>query len=479
MTPRLKPSFALAGFLVVAPLCMQADAFDDAVIALMQQKHIPGMSLAVVQDGEIVRARGYGLIDGDGSAPVTADTLFQAGSVSKPVTALGAMRLVEAGKLDLDTDVNAALRSWHVPENEFTATEKVTLRRLLSHTAGMTVHGFPGYAVDAPVPTLVQVLDGEKPANTPPIRVDVVPGSIWRYAGGGYTVVQQLMLDVSGQSFPDLMRTTVLEPLGMRASTFAQPLPATLAARTATGHTPDGSAIPGRWHVYPEMAAAGLWTTPSDLARFIIGIQAALAGRPEAVIASATAESMVTSVKDNYGLGFSLAGSGTSRRFFHGGRDEGFDTQLMAYRDTGQGAVIMINANDNSSFMDQVLGAIVKAYGWPDFEPYHPLTPIEDKEPAVTDQVKTIFEHAQAGTFEPDLYTPELGAILAREIPNGGAARQLRTFGAFQSIQLVGRSNEQGFRTYRYHLVFEHAGIVVTCSYNTDGKIAGLRFQPE
>ena len=339
-----------------------SDAVDDIVRAEMQKRRIPGLSLAIIEDGKIVKAKGFGVTEKGGDSPVTASTLFQAGSISKPVSALGALRLVEEGKLILDEDVNARLATWKVPENEFTREKKVTLRGLLSHTAGLTVHGFPGYATDGPVATLVQVLDGAKPANTPAIRVDILPGSRWRYSGGGYTVMQQMVIDVTGKPFPRFMQEAVLEPLGMRESTFEQPLPAEKAKLTATGHLGDRSPAKGKWHIYPEMAAAGLWTTPSDLARFAIGVQEAAAGRPGKPLSQKMARQMITEVKDHYGLGVGLQGSGHTLRFGHGGRDHGFDAQLDAYAETGQGAVIMINANDNSGMVSRILEVIAREY---------------------------------------------------------------------------------------------------------------------
>lgn len=462
----------------VAPVLAHAEAsLDDTIVALMQKRRIPGLSLAVVQDGKIVKARGYGVIENGSPIPVTEDTLFQAASISKPVAALGALRRVDAGRLSLDVDVNTVLHDWRVPENEFTATEKVTLRRLLSHTAGLTVHGFPGYPPDAARPTLVQLLNGEPPTNTAPIRVNVVPGSIHRYSGGGYSVMQQLVLEVSGQTYPAFMRESVLEPLGMHASTFEQPLPPLLADRTATGHRPGASPVPGRWHVYPEMAAAGLWTTPSDLARFIIGLQAALAGQPDAVLSPATAALMVTPVQRGYGLGLAVAGDWATQRFSHGGRNEGFDTQLVAFRDTGQGAVVMINANDDSQFMNRVLSAIVREYHWPDFDPAPAPRPIEDKEPEVTTRVRAIFDQAQQGKFEPEWFGPELAAILAREIPKPERVQEMQGFGAFQSITLIGRETRGTAQHYRYHLVFAREALIVNCIYTPDGKIVGINFQ--
>jgi CubicO group peptidase (beta-lactamase class C family) len=344
-----------------------SDVVDDVILGEMRKRHVAGLSLAIIQDGKIVKARGYGVTERGGDSPVTTATLFQAGSISKSVSALGALRLVEQSKLALDEDVNARLVTWKVPVNEFTREKKVTLRGLLSHTAGLTVHGFPGYATDDPVPTVVQILDGAKPANTKPIRVDFVPGSKWRYSGGGYTVMQQMIVDVTGAPFPRFMREAVLGPLAMKDSTFEQPLPAGTAKLTASGYYGDRSPVKGRWHIYPEMAAAGLWTTPSDLARFAIGVQEALAGKSDQVLSRRMARQMLTDHKDHDGLGVFLEGSGQALRFGHGGRDNGFDARLIAYAETGQGAAIMINANDNSRMISRILESIAREYHWPDY----------------------------------------------------------------------------------------------------------------
>lgn len=363
---RLLPLSAfLLGCTTSAPGVREQDDLDRFVLAQMARRNVPGLSLAVIQDGRIVEARAYGVREAGGRDPVTPTTLFQAGSISKAVAALGALHLVEEGKLTLDGDVNATLKSWKVPANSFTASKPVTVRGLLSHSAGLTVHGFPGYAVDAPMPTLIQVLDGAPPANTAPIRVDVAPGSVWRYSGGGYTVLQQLMLDVTGQSFPDYMRRTVLEPIGMTESSYEQPLPPAMAAATASGHLGDRRVVMGRWHLYPEMAAAGLWTTPTDLARFAIEIQQSHAGRASKVISAATTRQMLTRQKDDGGLGLFLQGSGPTLLFNHNGRDEGFDASMNAFAESGQGLVVMINANDNSRMINRIIGFVARRHRWP------------------------------------------------------------------------------------------------------------------
>jgi CubicO group peptidase (beta-lactamase class C family) len=288
-----------------------SDVIDDFVRGEMQKRQVPGLSLAVIEGGKIVKAKGYGLTVKGGDIPVTATTLFQAGSISKPVSALAALRLVDEGKLSLDRDVNASLKTWKVPDNQFTKDKKVTLRGILSHSAGLTVHGFPAYATDAPIPTLVQVLNGETPANTAPIRVDIPPGTEERYSGGGYTVAQQMIIDVTGKSFPQFMQETVLGPLEMRSSTFEQPLPAEKAKITATAHSLDRSPVKGKWHIYPEMAAAGLWTNPSDLARFAIGVQDALSDKSRKTVSQKMARQMLTEQRKGTGLGLACERAGT------------------------------------------------------------------------------------------------------------------------------------------------------------------------
>ncbi len=356
----------------------------------MAHYKVPGLSVAVINDGKIEWARGYGVVERDGDKPVTADTLFLAGSISKPVAALAALRLVEQGKLNLDEDVNQKLKTWKVPENEFTKEKKVTLRGLLSHSAGMTVHGFPGYSVDAPAPTLVQILNGEKPANTAAIRVDIEPGSRWRYSGGGYTVMQLLLMDVTGKTFPELTRELVLAPAGMRQSTYENPLPKSLEASAATAHGRNGDKVKGRWHLYPEMAAAGLWTTASDLARYAIEVQRALAGQSK-VLSREMAQQMVTVQKGSHGLGPGIDNAGKeSARFGHGGVDEGFEAFLTAYFQGGRGVVVMMNANRTQPLSQELIRAIAREYNWPDFRPVERV--LAKVDPAVYQKYAGVYE---------------------------------------------------------------------------------------
>jgi CubicO group peptidase (beta-lactamase class C family) len=337
----------------------------------MRETKVPGVSIAFFDHGRIIWAKGYGMADIASGRPVTPDTLFEAGSISKPVAALAALRLVQDGKLDLDQDVNARLKAWRVPENGFTAQQKVTLRRLLSHGAGLTIHGFPGYTRDQTLPSVVQVLNGQPPANTAPVVVDTVPGTRWSYSGGGYVIAQLLMSETTGEPFPDLVRELVFKPAGMSHSTYEQPLPERLRNVAASGYKRDGQPVTDNWYVYPEMAPAGLWTTPSDLARAAIEVQKDYAGKSHRVLSRAMARQMLTRQIGDWGLGFQLTTTdGATRRFGHSGDDEGFKTDLEAFTTgSGQGVAVMTNGDAGSELTDEIVRAVAKSYGWKDLLP--------------------------------------------------------------------------------------------------------------
>jgi CubicO group peptidase (beta-lactamase class C family) len=337
---------------------------------LMHHYDVPGLSLAVFDQHAIVWAKAYGTSQAGGPDPVTVDTLFQAASISKPVTAMAALRFVEQGRWTLDENVNDRLLSWKVPENEHTRVEKVTLRRLLSHTAGTTVHGFRGYTVTEPQPSLVQVLSGVAPANSQPVVVDILPGSRERYSGGGTSIVQLLMVDQLRKPFPQIMRESVLEPLGLEHSTYEQPLPPARAPEAATGTRANGTSVDGRWHVYPEMAAAGLWTTPSDLSRIAIEVSLASKGRSSRVLSPAMTKQMLTEQTPKNGLGFGL-GPGPSQ-FRHNGANEGFRAYLTAFADTGSGVAIMANSENGSNLFDLIAASVAAEYRWSAFVPRPP-----------------------------------------------------------------------------------------------------------
>ncbi len=331
---------------------------------------VPGVGIAVIKDYKILWTRGYGVMDVVTKKPVTTATLFQAASISKPVAAAAVLKMVEQGKLKLEVNVNDMLSTWKLPENEFTAGKKVTVKNLLNHSGGLTVHGFRGYAVYEPMPSLVQVLDGLKPANSNAIRVDQTPGEKYRYSGGGYCILQQLLIDTLKQPFPIIMEDTVLKPLGMTHSTYLQPLPKDRAEWAASGHRPEGYSIKGKWHVYPEMAAAGLWTTSEDLARFAVEIQLSLKNKSNKILSQKMTRLMLTPyLSDSVGLGIFLQDHGGAVYFEHGGGNEGFRCDLIAHRDNGYGAVVMTNSDNGGQLFGEIIRGIANIYKWENYLP--------------------------------------------------------------------------------------------------------------
>jgi len=323
----------------------------------MAHYNVPGVSIAVVNDFEIEWARGYGVLEAGGAEPVTPDTLFQAASIGKTIVAVTAVR---AG-LDLDQDVNERLVSWHVPEHE------VTLRQLLSHSAGTNKHGYKGYARGAALPTLLQILDGEPPANSPPVRVVTSPGTGFVYSNGGFMIVQQLLMDVTGKPFAQLVAENVFKPVGMTNSTLEAPLPADRTGVAASGHWPGGNAIAGGWHVYPEMGCgASLWTTPSDLARFGIEMMRAYAGKPNRLLPQDIAKELLkrqTPDGAGYGLGFNVSEEGSERfHFSHDGANEGYRCMFVMYPKLGRGAVIMTSGHAGEKLWREILNGISVEY---------------------------------------------------------------------------------------------------------------------
>jgi CubicO group peptidase (beta-lactamase class C family) len=338
----------------------------------MAEYHVPAVSIAVINGGNIW-AQGYGVRAAGQPNTVNTETLFQAASISKPVATLAILRLVETEQLDLDRDVNQYLTSWQVPPVEGWQP-RLTLRQLLSHSAGTTVHGFLGYNHTEPLPTLVQILDGVKPANSDPVRVDTLPGTQYRYSGGGISIAQQVAMDVIGKPFAEIVYEWALKPLGMTHSTYAQPLPEPLYANVAVGHYYTGEPIEGGWYTMPELAAAGLWTTPSDLARFLIALRAAYIGE-SSPISQQVAHWMLSETilaHETYSMGLSIFLKHWSDAAYcgHSGGNVGYTCDSKIYYEGGDcGAVIMTNADYGSMVIEETFNSIAAVYGWKNYLP--------------------------------------------------------------------------------------------------------------
>lgn len=321
-------------------------SLESQVAATLRAHGVPGASIAVIRGAEIVWARGIGSIEAGSDLEVRTDTLFQAASISKCVTALAVLRLVEQGQLDLDTP--GAYPGY-----------SVTLRQILSHTAGLSAEGFDGYARGHAIPTIPQILAGEPPTNSPPVVIEACPGAQYKYSGGGYVLVQEIVAAASGESFVAAMAKLVLLPLGMVHSTFEQPLPEQLASNAATGHDAQSRPIEGRWHTYPELASGGLWTTASDLARFALAIQKAYAGIDQTIISMAMARDMLSpqanaEVKPDRFAGLGVFMSQRAGRFGHVGLNLGYGSRFLATKGIGRGIAIMTNSANGERVLNRV-----------------------------------------------------------------------------------------------------------------------------
>jgi CubicO group peptidase (beta-lactamase class C family) len=330
-----------------------------AVGELLAQHKVPGAGLAIIDGGALAAHYCYGFAQGQRA--VTKDTLFRAASISKTINALAILKLVALSRLNLDAPVNDHLVGWKLPDNVFTETRAVTVRMLLSHTGGTTVTDFDGYAQGQKLPSITQILDGAAPSNNDPVRVAWPPGHAFRYSGGGITILQQLIVDVTGEPYPAAIARLVLTPLGMTHSNYVQEAERLADAPIAFGHGSNGAVLPGGFRVHPELAAAALWTTPADIARTVLAIIRAAHGRPGAFLPRALAQTMLTPVTQEAGLGVFLDGTGL---FTHVGASAGYHALFIADAAAERATVMMNNGDDGDAVCLELNRRAVQHFGW-------------------------------------------------------------------------------------------------------------------
>jgi CubicO group peptidase (beta-lactamase class C family) len=333
----------------------------------MKAKGIYGLSIAVIHNYKIAWVKAYGMADKDAKTPVTPQTLFQAASISKSLNSVGVLKLAQDKKIDLYTDINAYLKSWQFPYDTVSHGKKITVANLLSHTAGLTVHGFAGYEPGDSIPTLQQIFDGNRPANSAAIRSMFEPGLRSEYSGGGTTISQQIVMDVTGKPYATYMQQNVLDPLGMTMSSYMQPAAKEKEKYLSTGYRGSGEVVKGNYHIYPEQAAAGLWTNPTDLAKYIIETQLSLQGKSNKVLNKEMTKLRLTPhIDSNAAFGVFIITKGGEKYFSHGGANEGFRSQYYGSFDEGNGVVVMVNS-DNGSILEEVINSVASVYKWKDF----------------------------------------------------------------------------------------------------------------
>ncbi|MGV3588826.1 MAG: serine hydrolase [Adhaeribacter sp.] len=378
---------------------------DDNPIILQERMkfyQVPGVSIAVIKDYKIDWARAYGLADKEQATPVTNQTLFQAASISKSLNAVGVLKLAQENKVNLDADINTYLSSWKFPYDSINVKKTISLKNLLSHTAGTSVHGFRGYAAGEKIPTVIQILNGEAPANSPPIRSMFEAGTKLQYSGGGTTISQQIVTDVTKQAYDQYAQQQVLDPLGMKSSFYTLPVPAQKLKLLSTGYRRDGKVVTGKYHRYPEQAAAALWTNPTDLSRYIIEMQLAYAGKSKKVLHQEWVKTMFTPVMADAALGTFIKTTGGHKYFSHGGSNEGFQCLYLGSVEGGNGVVVMVNS-DNGMIIQEIVNSVATVYGWKDF-----YKPVVRKVVQVADEVLDTY----VGEYE---LNPQLKVAIMRE----------------------------------------------------------------
>lgn len=370
----------------------------------MRDLHINAVSIAVISNYRIEWAKAYGWADSAEQRAATPETLFQSASIGKSINGFAFTKLVQDKKVDLLTDINTYLRRWKFPYDTASRGQKIHLAGLLSHSAGLTVHGFDGYQWNQPLPTLLQMLDGRSPANNPAVRSRRTPGQQFEYSGGGYQISELLLEDVMHEPYDEYIRRTVFGPLKMHNSFYAARLPGNKEKKAATAYRWDGQPIGCKYHLYPEKACgAGLWTTATDLARFVIEVQRALQGQVATLIYQASARRMLTPYlpASNAGFGFFIDKKGDQTYFSHSGLNEGFSSQYYGSLQGGNGVVVLVNS-DHTAFKDEIVNSVATVYGWKDFYPF-----VSKKIIAVADSV--LDRYVGSYTFENATRGPSIG----------------------------------------------------------------------
>lgn len=318
------------------------------------------VSIAVIKDYKVEWTKAYGYADVAQNRKATPQTLFQAASISKSINSLGVLQLVEQGKLGLDDDINNYLKTWKFPYDSLSKGQKISVANLLSHKAGLSVHGFAGYQKGQELPTIAQILNGQKPSNSPAVRSLFAPNLKFQYSGGGTTITQLIVENTTGEKYEDFMLKNVLIPLGMNESSYSQPPSPNKEKLLATAYN-NGKEVKGKYHIYPEKAAAGLWTNPNDLAKYIIETQLSLAGKSNKVLSR---EMSVKRTENNYGV-FLNDFKGT-KYFGHSGGNEGFVCYYIGSIEDGNGLAVMTNGN-NFKLIDEILLSIASLNQWKNY----------------------------------------------------------------------------------------------------------------
>lgn len=368
--------------------------------------NVQGVSVAVINDYKIDWAKGYGWADTSEHRLVTTQTLFQAASISKSLNGIGVLKLVQEKKLDLNSDINKYLKPWNFPYDSISNNKKITIANLLSHTAGLNVHGFPGYTINDSLPSIFDILDGKKPSNTEAVRSQFEPGLRFKYSGGGTLISQLIIMNAAKQPYGEYMFQNVLKPLGMTNSFYTQPPPENRKQLLATAYHSNGEKVIGKYHIYPEQGAAGLWTTPMDLSKYIIETQLSYENKSNKVLTCEMTKLRLTPYLDgSSGLGVFIGKRGSEKYFQHSGGNEGFCCIYYGTFNEGKGVVIMTNS-DNRTILEEIANSVFCVYQWKDF-----YEPVIKKVIELPDSVLSLYIGKYMLDKEPIIISKEKGKV--------------------------------------------------------------------
>lgn len=333
----------------------------------MQEYNLAGLSIAVINNYQIEWAKGYGLTNIATENKVTTETVFQAASISKTINAVALLKLAELQKVSLDAEINTLLTSWKFPYNKNISTTPITLRQLLSHTAGLSTHGFNGYKNFNHLPSIIEILDGRKPANSDKVVPVIPPNQEFKYSGGGTMVTQLILSDNQSLPYEQFVKNHIFQPLQMNHSFYSNE-PNKYPNEIATGHVDSGKPLENDYNIYPESAAAGLWTTPTDLSKLLIDIQLSLTRNNSKILTGFFAEEMTSPTKDGMAaLGLFIENQNGEKYIQHSGANRGFRGKFYAGLSNGKGVVIMVNGT-NTEIIEEIIRSVALVYDWPGFD---------------------------------------------------------------------------------------------------------------
>ena len=340
----------------------EGETLPQTIDARLAAHKIPGFSIAVIRKGELVWTQAWGNQSSNGGK-LACDTLFQAGSLAKPVTVFAAFRMQQKNLINFDTNIEQYLSRYHLPSGAQTESNPVTFRNIFTHRSGIIAGGYEGYPNGSAIPTDVQTLSGLPPSNAPKLEILAPPNTQLRYSGAGYTVAEIALQDRFEKDFDPLMQEWLLKPFGMKQASFAQPIPPKFFPQIARGHDSQGKMIPGGWHNHPEQAAAGLWATPSDMATFLIELHRAYTHKSK-LISKASMKEFLADTQDGHSYGFRRLGEESAIFFTHNGGTRGYRAGMTINLESGDGLVYMSNSDAGANLGLEFLAAIARTEQW-------------------------------------------------------------------------------------------------------------------